>query len=962
MGLYRNDAAQLVLAQELQGVEAGGLAWGDYDGDGDLDLAAGGIAEGAGPILSTTLYRNDGGQLTATEVALPGIQGGDLAWGDYDNDQDLDLIITGNDTAVPILTLYENRFGDFVLDPIQGLEGVDFSAVSWADFDGDGDLDLFSSGRIFPFEPHQSRTHITVNLEAQQNPNWPPEAPLIPEDAASDSADTVVLRWLAATDEGDSTPQSLTYNLRVGTNPGAGNVLSGAVGLGLGTVGTNLFHRLTGLASGTYFWSAQTVDDGLARSPWTAPQPFVIDTVPPVVAGTGDDPAASEIRGFNLNPTQVGIGQSVNLGLVFIDRHSGVDQQALPVVTATIEGQAFRFETLQFTGETWNGQLNIDASMPSGTASISVRDLVDLKANPMVPFDSLAAISVDTQIPVVIERFPEAGATDVHRDLDVVTMVFSEPLEPSTLSADNFQLKLDGTPLPLRVEAAENAPENTAETTVLLVLEEALRPGTQYTVEISAAIHDLVGNRPLSALSWTFNTRIPAVARTDPAEGAIVAAGPRRLEVVFSSPVNRALVLPVHFRLSQDGRILPLERNEFLYDDGTFTVRFPRVELLSGSVYEAAVLPGIGGPGGLDRPEWRWSFATNIPQFVSSLPADGAEGVSTTTTTLQIGLSGPVARQDPEAIQLRVRSLDDLQAPPEWVAIAGFGADSSGVLLRFSPLEPLEPFSQYEVVVDPRLLGTRATAGFSWTFSTAGRLEDPARGGRMVNAGGDVELYFPPNALAAGAGEVAIRPLAEADLAAATTQDGSVQLGPAYRIDAGSNPLGKKVTLTMRYSAARAEEHRTRRLGIFQLESNQQWQWVGGTVDADKTHIRTAIDRLGTYAVFAAEPADGVGPAVADLSCQPRILSPRGGGFAARTEISFTLGETTTTSVKIFDMEGHLVRRLVENEPLLPGSNVITWDGRNEEGQVVYEGPYVVLVEAGGKSAKKIVIVVNGQR
>ena len=79
---------------------AGGsdLAWGDFDADGDQDLAVG--SEGA-----TVVFRNDAGTLTqqATTTELPGYNEDSgytgaydlrsLTWADVDNDADLDLFV-----------------------------------------------------------------------------------------------------------------------------------------------------------------------------------------------------------------------------------------------------------------------------------------------------------------------------------------------------------------------------------------------------------------------------------------------------------------------------------------------------------------------------------------------------------------------------------------------------------------------------------------------------------------------------------------------------------------------------------------------------------------------------------------------------------------------------------------------------------------------------------------------------
>ena len=63
----------------LDGVFAGSsdLAWGDYDGDGDPDLAVG--SEGR-----TVIYNNDAGALTVTDIALPGYSEDSGYTGAYD--------------------------------------------------------------------------------------------------------------------------------------------------------------------------------------------------------------------------------------------------------------------------------------------------------------------------------------------------------------------------------------------------------------------------------------------------------------------------------------------------------------------------------------------------------------------------------------------------------------------------------------------------------------------------------------------------------------------------------------------------------------------------------------------------------------------------------------------------------------------------------------------------------------
>ncbi len=123
-----------------------GSSWADYDNDGDLDILLTNFDK------ENFLFENDGnGNFEPLmEGALSGNQGGaskGQSWGDYDNDGDIDLFV-GNGTYGPDMYnfLYLNDGeGDF--DKIMGgvvTQHADTSAaVASADFDRDGDLDVF---------------------------------------------------------------------------------------------------------------------------------------------------------------------------------------------------------------------------------------------------------------------------------------------------------------------------------------------------------------------------------------------------------------------------------------------------------------------------------------------------------------------------------------------------------------------------------------------------------------------------------------------------------------------------------------------------------------------------------------------------------------------------------------------------------------------------------------------------
>ncbi|MEQ8361525.1 MAG: BspA family leucine-rich repeat surface protein [Cyclobacteriaceae bacterium] len=152
--IYRNDGGSTFtdIGAGLTGVDFASIDWGDYDNDGDLDLVIAGRYLFSPDFHSTTIYRNDGGVFTDIGASITGVTDGSADWGDYDADGDLDLLITGFDDTTPTpgrhFTIYRNDGGSFS-DIVAGLPGFGFSAADWGDYDNDGDLDIAVMGGKF---------------------------------------------------------------------------------------------------------------------------------------------------------------------------------------------------------------------------------------------------------------------------------------------------------------------------------------------------------------------------------------------------------------------------------------------------------------------------------------------------------------------------------------------------------------------------------------------------------------------------------------------------------------------------------------------------------------------------------------------------------------------------------------------------------------------------------------------
>ena len=85
-------------------------------------------------------------------------------------------------------------------------------------------------------------------------------------------------------------------------------------------------------------------------------------------------------------------------------------------------------------------------------------------------------------------------------------------------------------------------------------------------------------------------------------------------------------------------------------------------------------------------------------------------------------------------------------------------------------------------------------------------------------------------------------------------------------------------------------------------------------------------------------------------------LSFAGANPAPATRLTFTVLETAQASLKIYDVQGRLVRTLFE-QPAAPGTFSASWDGRSDSGNQMSSGIYFARFTAGNQAGvKKIVL------
>jgi len=136
----------------LPSFECASPAWGDYDNDGDLDLYVTSGSNAGQPLTAGFLYQNNGdgtfSDVTESSGTLNPNNARGVVWGDYDNDGFQDLYIVNGENEVAPNRLLRN-IGDGTFDDVSISAGVGAQVAgggtdgSFADYNNDGFLDIF---------------------------------------------------------------------------------------------------------------------------------------------------------------------------------------------------------------------------------------------------------------------------------------------------------------------------------------------------------------------------------------------------------------------------------------------------------------------------------------------------------------------------------------------------------------------------------------------------------------------------------------------------------------------------------------------------------------------------------------------------------------------------------------------------------------------------------------------------
>jgi len=179
--LYRNDGNGTFsempgFRDHLAGGNYHGAAWADYDNDGDLDLIILPYERG-----STLLLQNQGDGTFVDVAPALGMDiqgyGETAAWGDYDGDGHLDLFAPFYSHVPPFQSFLFHNEGDGTFTEVANDAGVALEGIPaglrpegahWADWNGDGRLDLYCAWHLFVNDGDGSFTDVREQVGIPQ--------------------------------------------------------------------------------------------------------------------------------------------------------------------------------------------------------------------------------------------------------------------------------------------------------------------------------------------------------------------------------------------------------------------------------------------------------------------------------------------------------------------------------------------------------------------------------------------------------------------------------------------------------------------------------------------------------------------------------------------------------------------------------------------------------------------------
>ena len=177
-----------------------------------------------------------------------------------------------------------------------------------------------------------------------------------------------------------------------------------------------------------------------------------------------------------------------------------------------------------------------------------------------------------------------------------------------------------------------------------------------------------------------------------------------------------------------------------------------------------------------------------------------------------------------------------------------------------------------------------------------------------------------------------------------TSANNLIVTGPVVNIDSGNHQPVKPVTITMHYNNTSGID-RNRLAIAYYDNSNNRWVPLISTLWPNANEVSCQTSRLScTYALVELVPSTTLSSVKAYPN--PYKLSSVAQGLTISNL-------TETADIKIYSMTGQLIRTLSYSN----GSGRAVWDGRNDSGNTVASGIYIIYIDSPeGKQKLKVAL------
>ena len=336
--------------------------------------------------------------------------------------------------------------------------------------------------------------------------------------------------------------------------------------------------------------------------------------------------------------------------------------------------------------------------------------------------------SADTTRPSYTGHTPTIDAFDVPINT-VITVKFSEPLDPQTLSPASFFLmsgskndsSLPRQPVNGKVSYTESGTNYIATFTP----NADLAPNKSYIVLASGAITDLAGNALAQILYYSFttaanpteDTTAPSISATLPVNGGINISVNRNIIATFSEPMAAATFTKDSFLVQNDAsKGMVSGTVSFSGNNAQFA---PDAPLANDTVYNVTITTAVTDLAGNPlAAAYHWSFTTANS---SDTTAPGVSVVTPRNNAVDVAINSAISATfneplNPDSVNATSFTLSDGTGVP----VPGT-VNYNGTTATFTPGTSLATGSLYTATLTTAitdLAGNALVSNYVWSFTT----------------------------------------------------------------------------------------------------------------------------------------------------------------------------------------------------------------------------------------------------